>query len=442
MNWMRQSVLWVCLALSGCATKASVAVDTDCAKETVCGQCASRGGCAWCGDSSDGGKGQCVLKDSATCSAPSTWSATPDRCPAPPAGTEAARRLPDSTGAGDSAQSSQRQAIGPQNYEAVRRAMAQAFPVARITDSVLDGVVQILLRRRKPGQGGPVDPRVREQAPIQKTVREAEHRLYLGHADHHRVKSMGPNAQPMQSRFNLPLPMVRVPLPPTLTAQSSNIQTVLGEVDLRRDHLLGSIDLIAGKYGGADYLGYRPARVDLITPARSANSRFGAMAVYLGYRRSDDRSPSFYLLEAGTATGDAKMIYFSPAMRPIDQVTSYYLPTPFVTMQYTYSGGLTMQAAPNDDEPDQLIVRSYATGDRDPYITVTVKYQRSPTFELPLPIELIADAGARVALIARTMGVSAVDLQNHLANLADNLQWLEHPRFVAPTAPTAVPAQR
>jgi hypothetical protein len=182
--------------------------------------------------------------------------------------------------------------------------------------------------------------------------------------------------------------------------------------------------------------------VDLITPARLADSRFGAIAVYLGYRNKTDRGPSFYLLEAGTATGDAKMIYYSPSMAPIPSVTSYYLPTPFVTMRNTYSGGITMQPPPNEDEPDQLVVISRAVGEQDPYITVTVKYQRSPTMELALPIELIADAGSRVALIAKTMGISsAVELQGLLANLGKDLFWKEYPHYVAPgAAGSAAPA--
>ena len=422
--------------VTGCASKSSLSASSDCGKEIYCGQCASRGGCGWCGDASDGSQGRCVQKDDASCAAPATWSTTPDRCPAPPALAGSAKPLSQP---GSSQDSPEKQAIGAANYERVRQAMARAFPVTRITDNVLDGVVQILLRRRQPGQAGPVDPTVREQAPIQKTVQEGEHRLYLAAADHHRVKGMPQNPQPMESRFNMPLPVVRVPLPPTLTAQSSTIQTAVGEVDLRRDHLLGSLDLIAEKYGGADYLGYRPARVDLITPARWANSRFGAMAVYLGYRRAEDRAPSFYLLEAGTATGEAKMIYFSPSMQPIERVTSYYLPTPFVNMRYTYGGGLTMQAAPHEDEPDQLIVRSYAVGDSEPYIIVTVKYEHRPSFPLPLPIELIADAGSRIALIARTMGVSAVELQDLLANLGQNLQWTETPRYVPAASPGTAP---
>jgi hypothetical protein len=31
----------------------------------------------------------------------------------------------------------------------------------------------------------------------------------------------------------------------------------------------------------------------------------------------------FYLLEAGTATGDVKMVYLSPDMKPITKATSY-----------------------------------------------------------------------------------------------------------------------
>lgn len=425
MNRVLALVLVSCLSLLGCAKTARIDPGSDCKKETFCGPCASRGGCAWCGGAD--GQGQCQYKDAGQCAAPAVWSVTPDRCPPPPEGsgtTHAAAYRSEPATASNPSESP------PQ--AALRRTLSQAFPQAKIGEDLLDGLVQIVVRRRKPGQAGPIDPTLREQAPLQKTVREKDHRLYLGDADHHRVKSMPPVARPMQSRFSLPLPMVRVALPQALSADNSVIKTELGAVDLRRDHLLGSVDLIAAKYAGREHLGYRPARVDLITPARLANGRFGAMAVYLGYRSPSDRAPSFYLLEAGTATGDAKMIYFSPAMQPIEQVTSYYLPTPFVTMRYTYSGGLTMQAAPNEDEPDQLIVRSFAQGEREPYITVTVKYRRAPTLELPLPIELTADAGARVAVIARTMGVSAVELQDVLANFADNLHWLETPRYVDP----------
>ena len=158
---------------------------------------------------------------------------------------------------------------------------------------------------------------------------------------------------------------------------------------LGRDHLLGSIDLLASKYAGAEYLGYRPERVDLITPARVAGSRFGAIAVYLGYKKKADKAPSFYMFEAGTASGDAKMIYFSPSFAPIKNATSYYLPTPFVSMRNTYSGYVKMRPAPDEDEPEKLFVESRAVGEQDPYFTVTVSYERQKEMDVPIPAELL-----------------------------------------------------
>jgi hypothetical protein len=334
-----------------------------------------------------------------------------------------------------------KKAIGDAKYEAIRAELTRAFPQATVDDAVVDGVAHLLLRGGPgPSPAAAASSTEHEVAPLSRPVREKDHRLYLGDATHHRVKSAPPAARGMESEFTLPLPMVRVTLPEKLDGDSAGIATEIGDVDLSHDHLLGSIDLVNAKYGGAAYLGYRPGRVDLITPARAGGSRFGAIAVYLGYRAKADRGPSFYLLEAGTATGDAKMIYFSPDMKPIERVTSYYLPTPFVTMSNTYSGGITMRPAPDEDEPDQLVIHSRVPGDRDPYITVTLHYRRAPTMDLPLPIEITADAGARVALIAKAMGIaSAVELQPVLAELGKTLRWQEVPHYVSP-ASSASPA--
>ncbi|MFT3770495.1 MAG: hypothetical protein QM820_34130 [Minicystis sp.] len=432
------------LALSfvlGCQTPTPFDAATDCPKEAYCGQCASRGACAWCGDPADSSKGQCVALGHAECAAPAAWSKTPDHCPAPPSASKATASASTS-----STSSPTKKAIGAEKYESIRTTLQRAFPHANVTDEAVDGIAEVVMRL----PAGPSEPGPgaipREKAPLTRPVHEKDHRLYLGDATHHRVKSAPPESKPMESQFTLSLPMVRVTLPEKLDENNRIIDTELGDVDLTRDHLLGSIDLIDAKYGTKEYLGARPARVDLITPARSAHARFGAMAVYIGYRNKADRGPWFYMLEAGTATGDAKMIYFSPSMNPIPSVTSYYLPTPFVTMNNTYSGGLTMQPPPHEDEPDQLLVKSYVPGAKDPYIIVTVKYRRAPSFDLPMPIELTADAGARVALIAKTMGISsAVELQPVLAELAKSLHWEQYPRHVAPGASatpdtTATPA--
>lgn len=428
----------VLLALAGCRAPEPFDPAADCPKEANCGQCASRGACAWCGDPGGSAGGQCLAVGHSDCPAPGGWSRTPDRCPAPP---------PDdnltAAGAASSKDAPVEEKIGKERYATIRTALVRAFPDAKVDDSVVDGVAEILLRAHvAQAASGPRDAEGREVAPVTRHVVEKAHPLYLGYATHHRVKGIPPASRPMQSEFTLALPMVRVRLPETLREGATVIDTELGDVDLGRDHLLGSVDLVADKYGGKGYLGRRPARVDLITPARGLGARFGAIAVYLGYFDKADRGPSFYLLEAGTATGDAKMIYFSPSMKPIESVTSYYLPTPFVSMKNTYSGGITMRPPPDQDEPDTLIIESRAPGEKDPYITVTLRYRRVAEMDLPAPIELTIDAAARVAVLANTMGLaSAEDLQPVLARLGETLHWQEVPRYVAPsTAGTATPA--
>lgn len=418
------------LALWGCAPTPFDPI-SECPQLAYCGQCASRGGCAWCGDPN---QGLCLAVGHAECGAPNTWNKSPETCPAPP--TSAHTALSTSI----SSESAEMKAVGPEQYNALKRSLSLAFPDAHVSNDVVDLAVQFMLRTRNSlDDPGPVR---RERSPLEKSVEEKEHPLYLGHADHHRVKSLPPASKAMQSQFMMSVPMVRVPLPEKIDPEHPIIETQIGDVDLARDHLLGSIELIASKYADSQHLGYRPARVDLITPARRAGGRFGAIAVYLGYKAKSDRGPSFYLLEAGTATGDPKMIYYSPSMAPIPSVTSNYLPSPFVTMNNRYGGGVIMQAPPNEDEPDQLIVRSYAPGDNEPYITVNVKYQRAKTMNLPTAIDLTADAAARIALIAKTMGLaSAIELQELLTKLGKNLHWIETPRFTETPQESAAPAQ-
>src|SRR5688572_27718403 len=99
-------------------------------------------------------------------------------------------------------------------------------------------------------------------------VPEANFPVYIAHARHTRTLAMGSKA-PFHSDFIGHLPMVRVALPDSIRAgQEEVIKTQLGDVLLSADHLVGSIDMITEKYGDSAYLGYRPERVDLITPAR------------------------------------------------------------------------------------------------------------------------------------------------------------------------------
>lgn len=433
MNGIRGFVIALVLAAAGCAPS-PYEPGTDCPKEAYCGQCASRGVCAWCGDPADSSKGQCVAVGRAECAAPLAWSKTPDRCPAPPASAVS----PALATTAQASESSVKHAVGPEKFESIRRTLQRSFPSAQVTDDKVSAVVAVLLSEQSRfAKAGVRSETPQEKAPISRRVKEGEHPLYLGHADHHRVRSAPPESRPMQSRFNMALPMVRVPLPEKLEGENPVISTAIGDVYLSRDHLLGSVELVASKYAGADYLGYRPERVDLVTPARVFGTRFGAIAVYLGYKKKSDRGPSFYMFEAGAATGDAKMIYFSKDFSPIKDATSYYLPTPFVSMRNTYTGYVKMRPAPREDEPELLHIESRAVGEKDPYITIKLDYERVKELDNPVPAELTLDAGARVALIAESMGISdAEEFQKVLARIAKDFAWIEVPHYVTPAADT------
>ena len=73
----------------------------------------------------------------------------------------------------------------------------------------------------------------------------------------------------------------------------------------------------------ARHLGYSLKRLDLITPARDI-LRFGAISVFLGYRKKTDAAPSCYILEAGTATGQPKVVYLGKKIgSPINAYAGY-----------------------------------------------------------------------------------------------------------------------
>ncbi len=257
-------VLALVLGASGCSqAPAPFDPGAECPKVAYCGQCASHGACAWCGDPGDLSKGQCVAVGHSECSAPSAWSKTPDHCPAPPPDAVASSTSEPAT----TSSSPATEAVGPEKFAAIKHALSRAFPHANVTDSVVASIVEVLVQRRSLGPGGGLKAEQREAAPVTKHVQEKEHRLYFG------------------------------------------------------------------------------------------------------YRHKADRAPSFYLLEAGTATGDAKM-------------------------------------------------------------------------DLAVPLELTADAGSRVALIAKTMGLSsAVELQDLLAEIARGLMWQQYPHYESPAPPAGASAE-
>jgi hypothetical protein len=222
------------------------------------------------------------------------------------------------------------------------------------------------------------------------------------------------------------LPQVRIRLPAEPPADSLLAQTAIGTV-LVQDHLLSSVaavrDRMIQHYGEPRYADI--TRVDLISPARMGG-RFGAIGLYLGYR-NDAALPSFYLLEAGLATGPAVRLFPSPDMRKIVAAPTAYLPTPFVELSNTYDGKLVM----NGDEPDTLLVESF----REPRagvgarIRVIVTYQprTAATVTKLAPGDLTLLAAERIAAVGEALGEPAIELQGLLAMAGDNLTWIKKP---------------
>jgi hypothetical protein len=164
------------------------------------------------------------------------------------------------------------------------------------------------------------------------------------------------------------LPQVRIPLPLTEPSDPLLAQTAIGSV-FAGDHLLTSVAAVVQQmkreFPSKSYAD--TTRVDLIGPAR-LGGRFGAIALYLCYR-NEAALPSYYILEAGLATGAPVRLFSSSHMGPIHGAPTAYLPTPFVEASNTYDGALIM----NGDDPEELLVGRTAS-----LVTTMVRASRSP----------------------------------------------------------------
>jgi len=191
------------------------------------------------------------------------------------------------------------------------------------------------------------------------------HRYYRVAATHDREK---PDFTP----FTGHLGMARVTLPATGAAWSQH--TAIGEV-LPGDHLMANLDEVRAKYAGI--MG-SIARVDLITPPRFLGVRFAAVSVYLGYR-AGDAVPSFYVLEAGTATGDAKVLYESTSLGATLLEFTSYEPTPFSRPTHLYTAHLDLAG----DSPSLLRITAHKDQSSTPYIRLSVDFNETSN---PVPI--------------------------------------------------------
>lgn len=234
-------------------------------------------------------------------------------------------------------------------------------------------------------------------------------KYYVAAATHSRV--INPH-----HKFTAYLPLVRVSLAAT-DKEAVTIHTSIGDI-IPQDQLLPSVEQVSFKY--QSLLGYTPARVDLIAPARAAGARFSAIAVYIGYRNADDTAPSFYILESGTATGEVMMNFISPDMGVIPPRKKWYEPTPFTTAEEYYTGQFIM----NGDEPAALHVKALDTDQTTVKVTVDVVYEASEP-RMIFPALLTAEAAARVGAIGVKMG--KVIFEDLFAPIGYALPWIDYP---------------
>jgi hypothetical protein len=184
-------------------------------------------------------------------------------------------------------------------------------------------------------------------------------RYYWAQATHARQRPNG------YEPFVGELAMARVRLPQT---DPTTFGTEIGTIE-SSDHLIASVDEANRKY--ASDLGYALTRVDLVTPPR-LGVRFGAVSVLLGYQ--DPRAqPSCFMLEAGTALGQAKVTFLGKTIST--QINEYtgYQPTPFSCSDNAYTGTLTL----NGDSPLALDVTSrqiIGGASQAPYIGISVQF--------------------------------------------------------------------
>lgn len=198
--------------------------------------------------------------------------------------------------------------------------------------------------------------------------------------------------------FTGELAMVRASLPAVAPRRYS---TAIGTLE-PSDHLIATIFEANEKYQKA--LGYPLARLDVITPPRQL-LRFGAVSLYLGYREAAGL-PTCFILEAGTALGQPKVLYLGKTIQTKINRISGYKPTAFSCADNAYTGEIQL----NGHEPVKLRITARDIMDRGtksapPYMDLNVKFtKQTGTVQSIWPGFLIARA-ALIVLARQEQGL-------------------------------------
>lgn len=279
----------------------------------------------------------------------------------------------------------------------LRRILDQGFPDGTVGQRDIEALALAIYERRyefgnalpdelKTINLGPYENRLKALAESLPSDAEADlddHRYYWIESTHTRLDP--DHYHP----FTGQLPMVRVRMP---QSQPKTYRTKIGTVE-PDDHLLTTVDEYNEECEEA--VGYKTQRVELVTPPRDHDTRFGAISVYMGYRNKTDPNPSNYVLEAGTATGQAKVIYLGTTLDARIYRYGGYKPTPFSCASNSYEGRVSW----NDDSPEVLTIKARKIANnkaQSPYIKIEAKFTELNKARSVWPGWLIAEAASIV----------------------------------------------
>lgn len=287
------------------------------------------------------------------------------------------------------------------DIDKVRRLLQRAFPGTQPSEDEVRAR-RDKLRRADVGPGlerihqDGAEPNDAELAAAdrQESAR-GKHTIYTVTARHNRVK-------PFASDWVGHTQSVRVTLPPTLTA-AAPIWTHLGVVKAD-DHLMFSIAEVVSGYAAT--FGTEPtvARVDLITGARHYDlDRFAPLSVFLAYEHADDKHPSFYVYESGSAQGNPAVLYWAPQMGAKILAKAGFQFTPFSCADDWYTGKLIMNRANTEPSVLSISISQVKDGTRH-YIDLTASYEVVEPGKVVWPVAQQVQAALRVFAIAQAMG--------------------------------------
>ncbi len=415
------------LVLDGCAVIDALSMDPPllkCDGIPTCGQCISNPGCSWCGTHGD--KARCMKvtdglsKRVAACGAEQPWTWELGTCPVLPKVETTGDELLEATPEEDEGTGEFEEEYGDA-YEHIRRGLKNTYGnhLHQVSDRMVDGVVRSLHAR----YSHPKLPKLKSvpSRHIPRGSSDDGKTYYVVTPVHSRV-ALSEGCE----QFQQPVPMARYRLPET---GQENISTSLGKAyagDRKFNNMKDLRDRVSKS------LGYSPARADVIAGIRDWG-RFAPVTLYLGYRNENDKAPSFYVVEAGIATGQSRTLYLAKDFDKNQvQAQSMYDPTQFANNAHWYNARLVMAG----DDPQMVTIFSGETKDIDKaYVKITLTYVKQ--YQAPKNIvayDYLLDASMRLAAIGEAVGLTRKNntfgiLQGPLAYLGrTELNWYAKPR--------------